>query len=606
MHMKVRTKIAVLLVVCTIILAALTVFYSVSEEKKLDALLGREGKDRAEGIRSTLAIAGRPLETLVSEFAHSDEMVDFILSGDRSWAKDNIDSAVDAYKASNIWVYNRAGTLMYSSGSGTGLERARPPLSAAEIAGLFESSKLAHFFITASDGVMEIRGAAVRKSSDAGRNTPSTGYLLAGRVWDKAYINNLSDLTASSIKISSPSDRKDVSLSRRDRGGVAVSSLLADWRGRPIARMNITGHSDVAGEFTRDSRRALAVIFGFAVMIAASLYLALMALISIPVNSVSLALEREDAGHIKWLMARTDEFGRLAALIDRTLKLKNKLAGELREHKRSDEKLNNKMRELEEAYAQLKDMQSKLVQSEKLAALGRFASGVAHEVKNPLSVLLGGLEYIKNKMPGADPELREALVKMREAVMRADIVVKDLLTFARPSKEAVEVVHPNTLVHDAIVFIELFKHKSDTAEINIIQDLTDKDILVEVDPAQMQQALFNVLLNAIEAMPMRGDIFVKTSDSMAPIPPDIHDKKVCVIEIRDTGSGISSEDMSRIFEPFFTTKRDRKGTGLGLCIVRSIVDKNKGVVSIHSEIDKGTIVRIILPVTARARKGVRV
>jgi signal transduction histidine kinase len=330
-----------------------------------------------------------------------------------------------------------------------------------------------------------------------------------------------------------------------------------------------------------------------------------MMLINAPLDTISLALAGEDAAHLKTLMGKEDEFGRIAVLIDKFFRQRQDLLTEIGQRKRSDEALVAKMNELEEAYKQLKDMQAKLVQSEKLAALGRFASGVAHEVKNPLAILLGGLEYIKAKLPGADPELREAIVKMREAVMRADIVVKDLLTFARPSKITAEVVHPNELIHDAIVFIELFKHKSDTADINIRQELTDVEILVEVDKNQMQQALFNILLNAIEAMPMKGDIFVSTYPCVAPMPPDQQEARACVIEIRDTGSGISKEDMVKIFEPFFTTKREKKGTGLGLSIVKSIIDKNKGAINMQSEVDKGTTVRIILPETRTAKKGTR-
>jgi two-component system sensor histidine kinase HydH len=233
----------------------------------------------------------------------------------------------------------------------------------------------------------------------------------------------------------------------------------------------------------------------------------------------------------------------------------------------------------------LDETQKQLMQSEKMAALGRFASGLAHEVKNPLGVLLGGVEYIRDKMPDAEPEVREAITKMREAVMRANIVVKDMLSFARPSRLVFEKVHPDSLVRDAIGFAELFRHKSDTAEIEIKQELRSGDIYVEVDKNQMQQALFNILLNSIEAVSMRGEILLRTYSEGAN----------CVIEIKDTGHGIAREDIAKLFEPFFTTKRDRKGTGLGLSIVKSIIERHKGTIVIESEKGKGTSVKIRLP-----------
>ena len=605
MYMKVRTKIAILLVLCVAILAMLMLFHNLAEGERLGVLLGRESEDRAESIHRTMKVVGRSLETLALEYTCWDEMVDFILSGDKAWAGENIDASLDTYKASGVWIYNKAGALLYSVDNLKGAHQKKLPISPAEIRGLFERSKLIHFFIPTPDGPIEIRGATIHKSSDSDRKTPLSGYLLAGRLWDKAYINNLSNLTASKVKIFSADEKKTGLSSDPKSGIIVINSTLNDWRGKPIARVNISGSSEIADVFTRDSRKMLVFMLGFGILPVTLLYFVLMTLINVPLNSISLALEHEDAGHVKSLMDRKDEFGRISELIGKSFRQRDSLLTEIKERNLSDLKLAKKMKELEEAYEKLKEMQAILVQSEKLAALGRFASGVAHEVKNPLSILLGGLEYIKAKLPGADPELREALVKMREAVMRADIVVKDLLTFARPSKATTEIVHPNALIHDAIIFIELFKHKSDTADINIIQELTEKDISVEVDAGQLQQALFNILLNAIEAMPMRGDIFVKTTKDTAAIPPDAQNKAVCAIEIRDTGSGISKEDMARIFEPFFTTKRDRKGTGLGLSIVKSIIDKNNGFISVYSEINKGTMVRILLPVTDKSKKGDR-
>lgn len=603
--MRVRLKIAILLVVCVGIFATLITLYKDAEDKRLSELFGQETKEKVEGTARVMLIEERSLETLAYEYTHWDEMVDFISNPDRAWAENNIDASLETYKASGVWVYNTDGVLLYNVSDIDGQLSAKLPFAGSEIKEIFEKDKVRHFFVAMPGGPMEIRGATIHKSFDIEKKTPLSGYLLAGRMWDKAYTDNLSNLTASSIGVGSGPDDETGLVSDVRRGVIAFQKVLEDWRGNAVARVNISSHSDIAEMFTRDSRKMLLILLGYAFALVAILYFVLMILINVPLDLISLALAKGDAVHLKALMGKEDEFGRIANLIDKFFRQRQDLLTEIRQRKISDDALVAKMKELEEAYKQLKDMQAKLVQSEKLAALGRFASGVAHEVKNPLAILLGGLEYIKAKLQGADPELREAVVKMREAVMRADIVVKDLLTFARPSKIAAEIVHPNELIHDAIVFIELFKHKSDTADINIKQELTDKEIFVEVDKNQMQQALFNIFLNAIEAMPMRGDIFVKTYSCMAPVLPGHQEKSVCVIEIRDTGSGISKDDMAKIFEPFFTTKRERKGTGLGLSIVKSIIDTNKGTINVHSEIDKGTTVRIILPETGILKKGTR-
>ncbi|MBU0881383.1 MAG: hypothetical protein KKE81_04205 [Candidatus Omnitrophica bacterium] len=603
--MRVRVKIAILLVLCAGILATLITLYKDAEDRRLSELFAQETKEKIEGTARVMQIEERSLETLAYEYTHWDEMVDFISTSDRAWAENNIDASLETYKASGVWVYNPDGVLLYNVSDIGGRLSVKLPFTEGEIKKIFENDKVRHFFVAMPGGPMEIRGATVHKSFDIEKKTPLSGYLLAGRMWDKAYTDNLSNLTVSSIEVASGPDDEAGLVSDVRRGVIAFQKVLEDWRGSAVARVNIASHSDIAEIFTRDSRKMLLILLGYAFALVAILYVVLMILINVPLDSISLALAKGDAIHLKALMGKEDEFGRIANLIDKFFRQRQDLLIEIKERKRSDDALVAKMKELEEAYKQLKDMQAKLVQSEKLAALGRFASGVAHEVKNPLAILLGGLEYIKAKLQGADPELREAVVKMREAVMRADIVVKDLLTFAKPSKIAAEIVHPNELIHDAIVFIELFKHKSDTADINIKQELTDKEIFVEVDKNQMQQALFNIFLNAIEAMPMSGDIFVKTYSCMAPVPPDRQEKSVCVIEIRDTGSGIPKNDMAKIFEPFFTTKRENKGTGLGLSIVKSIIDMNKGIINMHSEIDKGTTVRILLPEMGISKKGSR-
>jgi signal transduction histidine kinase len=598
-----RVKIAILLFLCVGLLATLIILYKDAEDKRLGVLFGQETKERTESIHRVFLIAERSLETLAYEYTHWDEMVDFTSTSDKVWARNNIDAALDTYKANGVWIYNTDGVLLYSVDNMSDGLSAKLPFGKSEIRGLFEKTRIRHFFIATPDGPMEIRGATIHKGFDVEKKTPLSGYLLAGRVWNKEYLDNLSELTASKVQIRTEDNKSAELISNAATGVIAFEKVLEDWRGHPVSCVNISCHSDIAGIFTRDSRKMLLILLGYAAVIVVMLYFVLIMLVIVPLDSISTALAKEDTSRIKGLALKEDEFGLIASLIDKFFRQKQSLLTEVSERKRSDEALVAKMGELEEAYKQLQEMQARLVQSEKLAALGRFASGVAHEVKNPLAILLGGLGYIKAKLPGADPELREALTKMKEAVMRADIIVKDLLTFARPSKAAADIVHPNELIRDAVVFIELFKHKSDTADINVRQELTDKDILVEVDKAQMQQALFNILLNAIEAMPMKGDVLVKTYACTAQVPPDPNERSVCVIEIRDTGSGISKEDMAKVFEPFFTTKMEKKGTGLGLSIVKSIIDKNKGAISIQSEINRGTTVRIMLPEAAQPKEG---
>ncbi len=238
----------------------------------------------------------------------------------------------------------------------------------------------------------------------------------------------------------------------------------------------------------------------------------------------------------------------------------------------------------------LKKTQQELIQSEKLAALGRFSSGIAHEIKNPLGIILGGSEFLEMKLPKVDSEVKTAINKIKESTFRANTIVQDLLKFSRPSALKTERINPKDLIRETL---SLFKYRTPLINIKIQTHFAKEKMYLEVDKNQMQQVFFNLLMNAIEAMPKGGAIMIKTY-KMAPSESSLADK-LCVIEVADTGEGIPKKNLERIFEPFFTTKRERKGTGLGLSMTKMIVNNHKGDLAIESISGKGTTAQIVLP-----------
>jgi len=275
-------------------------------------------------------------------------------------------------------------------------------------------------------------------------------------------------------------------------------------------------------------------------------------------------------------------------VLERTAELKEtneRLQFELSERKKAEEALQS-------AYTELKNTQHELVQTEKIAALGRFSLGIAHEVKNPLSIILGGLEYLEMKLNAQDERIKDAIAKIKEAIFRADNIVGGLLRFARPSELKTEKINPADLINEAIALV---KYRAPLVNIAIKTEYCQGDLPVEADRNQMQQVIFNLLNNAIEALTQGGEITIKCYRSEVSLFSE--GKSDCVIEITDTGEGIPKDNMSKVFEPFFTTKRDRRGTGLGLSIARSIVNNHRGEITIESEAGKGTTVKIILPLS---------
>lgn len=246
--------------------------------------------------------------------------------------------------------------------------------------------------------------------------------------------------------------------------------------------------------------------------------------------------------------------------------------------------------ELKKAYEELKEMQGKLIQSEKLAALGRFSAGITHEIKNPLSIIIGGADFLEKKLNGSDGDIRSALKKIKEAALRADHILMGLLKFSRPSKMMAESIHPEELVQETL---SLLQYRAPFKNIRILTDFAGEPMRIKADKTQIQQVMLNIFLNAQEAMKEDGQIRVRTSK-------EAHSKilggrAACIIEVIDTGEGIPPENLPQIFEPFFTTKRDSKGTGLGLSISKMIVDNHGGSLVVQSELGKGTEVKVILP-----------
>lgn len=245
--------------------------------------------------------------------------------------------------------------------------------------------------------------------------------------------------------------------------------------------------------------------------------------------------------------------------------------------------------DLDVAYDKLKEAQHELVQSEKLAALGRFSAGMAHEVKNPLGIVLGGIEFLEKKLVKADKDEKLAIKKIKESTLRADSVVRNLLRFAMPSEIKTEKIKPADLINDTL---SLVKYRISMINVKINTDFIKEDIFIAGDKNQLQQVFFNLIMNAVEAVSRGSVIKIKTYRA----PEGYLANPACVIEVSDPGHGISEGDLSKLFEPFFTTKRDKKGTGLGLSISKIIVENHKGKLTIESEPEKGTTARVVLPI----------
>ncbi len=249
-----------------------------------------------------------------------------------------------------------------------------------------------------------------------------------------------------------------------------------------------------------------------------------------------------------------------------------------REHERA-ERINT---ELQTAYADLRQTVGQLLQAERLSSLAEIASGVVHEVRNPLGAIKGAVEILEDEIPADSPRREFARIAKVE-VERIDKLVSEFLKFARPPKLSTTSVDVNQLV---ISTIRLIERQADAANVEIDRDLSSDLPLVKIDADQMTQVLLNLSINAVEAMPKGGLMTFRTRASGGGV----------AVEIEDTGGGIPLSITDQIFDPFITTKD--KGSGLGLSIAHKIVTQHKGTITAENS-GSGTLFRIILGLGAR-------
>jgi len=248
--------------------------------------------------------------------------------------------------------------------------------------------------------------------------------------------------------------------------------------------------------------------------------------------------------------------------------------------------LQRKNEDLERSYKTLQATQEKLIQSEKLASIGRLASRIAHELRNPIQSIRMGIELLQQdleRLPESE-KLRESwyttLQRIDQEITAANKIVKDLLEYARDMKFDYTETEVNSLLEG--ILYNLAK-KITEFQITVNKNYGDIGTII-ADGIRIRQAMLNIIQNGIEAMEQGGTLTITTASQ---------NENTVVISVQDTGCGITPEHRQRIFEPFFTTKEE--GVGLGMSIVHKIIEAHGGTIHIESQEGQGTTFTIMLP-----------
>jgi len=253
-------------------------------------------------------------------------------------------------------------------------------------------------------------------------------------------------------------------------------------------------------------------------------------------------------------------------------------------------------RHLEEADKGISELNDQLIQSDKMAALGKMATGIAHEINNPLAIIGEKAGWMRDLLDEEEfqesenfKEYEQSVDKIEEHVERARKITHDMLGFARRMEHRLDDVDINNVLNQTL---ELLQSHAQTNNIEINKDFQSELPIIAGDQSQLQQVFLNLINNAIDAVEKDGLIEVKTRKKDSQI----------VVAIKDNGPGIAEEHLKKVFDPFFTTKETGKGIGLGLSVSYNIIKKLGGTIKVESKLSEGAVFSVKLPIKIPEKK----
>ena len=294
-------------------------------------------------------------------------------------------------------------------------------------------------------------------------------------------------------------------------------------------------------------------------------------------NIMEIFPSRED---IKKIMINVMETGEPLKNIEKNIVINNhEITIEISIHPLSLDNKNKGLVLFIEDITEIKKIKDQMQRNDKLATIGELATGIAHEIRNPLAII----KMIEQTMRSELKDNQDALLELEvidEEVERANKVIKSLMELGKPSKNVRNSYSLNEIIEDVLIIVNNY-----SSQHNVEVCFQKADIpYAEVDKEQMKQAFVNLIVNAVDAMPQGGQLIISTEF--------LTDKWIKVV-FRDSGEGIAEENIEKIFSPFFTTKTE--GTGLGLSIVHRIIQDHGGIIKVSSKLEKGTCFELLFP-----------
>jgi PAS domain S-box-containing protein len=258
--------------------------------------------------------------------------------------------------------------------------------------------------------------------------------------------------------------------------------------------------------------------------------------------------------------------------------------------KAANASLSEAVADLKKAHEDLRSVQMQLIEAEKLKSIGRLAAGVAHEVKNPLAIIIMAVDYLSQEKFAEGSNAPAILHDIADAVKRADLVIRGLLDFSAPKRLSMEEGDLNAIIRQSL---RLVRGEMAKGKFHVVEELQPDLPRLHMDPIKIGQVFVNLFTNAVHAMKDGGTLTARTySKQLTGVGPNVGDSRsesfrvgetIVVAEVEDTGHGIPEDKLTKVFEPFYTTKPTGEGSGLGLSVTKTIIDLHGGTISMHNK-----------------------
>lgn len=575
MRLQLKLMFLLLAIVAIFVATSLGLYYE--QNRNVDLMLQNRERETGALFEKIIELKGNSLLTLACDYTYWDEMVNFVHAPDEQWLKENVETALGTFNAQAVWIYDTDARQVCFVADDDDHGWLREILNDELRGHLFRNGPFEHFFVKNRAGLVEIRGATIHPTDDVQRQTPAHGYFFTGRLWNESYLDGIAKVLGGQIDILGHAQG---TTDNRGQGVMQLFHPLSDHTGKPLAVIRLTTVSPLVRQFVDAVIRNFATAIGLALAVLLALSAALVRWVSVPLGRISAALATSDGQKVAALLSDRAEFGNIARLVGRSLEQQAELRREIEQRIAA-----------EEEKARLEDQ---LMQSEKIQAIGRLAGGIAHDFNNIMQGILG---YSSMLLSTADPDSFQfkALSIIQEAAERAASLTQRLLGFARKGKYRIAEVD----IHREIQKVtELIRQTLDR-NVRITFDLRAASPVVKGDPSQMHQVLLNLAVNARDAMPSGGTLSFTTD--LLTLDADYCTKHIdcapgayLLIQVADTGMGMTADVQKHLFEPFFTTKVG--GTGMGLPMIHGIVKNHGGSIIVYSEPGHGTVFKIYLPV----------